>query len=42
VVIQLGSVFFIYIGDGQLHTFDFERLEAAALDLVAGEAEALT
>jgi hypothetical protein len=40
VVAQQGNLVFAYIGDGQWHRFDQDRLEAAALELVARELEA--
>jgi hypothetical protein len=40
VVAQRGNLVFAYIGDGQCHRFDQDRLEAAALEFVARELEA--
>jgi hypothetical protein len=37
VVVQLRSLIFVYIGDGQWHFFNLERLEAVALELAAWE-----
>jgi len=41
VVTRRESLIFVYIGDGQWHSFDLERLEAAARELATRESEAL-
>jgi hypothetical protein len=37
----MGMSFLVYIGDGQRHCFDLERMEPVALELAAREMEAL-
>jgi hypothetical protein len=41
VVARWGNLIVVYIGDGQWHRFTLNRLEAAALELVARERKAL-
>jgi hypothetical protein len=41
VVVRPGNLIFVYIGDGNWHRFDLERLEDAVLGLVLREQIAL-
>ena len=41
MVTQQRNLIFIYIGEGNWHRFDFDKLEAAGLESIARELQAL-